>query len=172
MCFNPFCASNLWSTHIYSLSRCWLLIQAHLLNECSVCKWAPCLCVSLRNCGLWHAGPTTNTVGASASKQRGRRSEMTPHRAVFYFRNCRLRNSSKFCIFFCITVFLFECFAAVKSETSKAANHAWLLSWLKSQQHFTTGVKRSCHPPQGVCPCVCMLLCLHVCYDNWRATLM
>lgn len=64
------CISNLWSAYIWILTSgsCFLLLnQTHQLNECSVCKLAACLCVSLRNCGLWHAG-STSTIGVSASK--------------------------------------------------------------------------------------------------------
>lgn len=54
----PACVIDLQSEFLLQTdSRCSPLIRAHLLNECCVCNLAPSLCVSLRNCGLWHAGP-------------------------------------------------------------------------------------------------------------------
>lgn len=96
----PACVIDLQSEFLLQTDgRCSPLIRAHLLNECCVCNLAPSLCVSLRNCGLWHAGPNDKYSRGGCQHREGCISAMI------------------FCICCGKIVFLLACFVkSVKSD--------------------------------------------------------
>ncbi len=124
-----------------------LWIQAHLLNECSVCKLAPSLCVSLRNRGLWHAGPRQIQLARVPTNREGGRdkpgwiSASNSCRAFFLWHHClpvRIRRIRGFLL---------------------SANMHNSSYWFKPQ--YFIQAEFSWHHHQDVCPCVCA--CVSVC---------